>query len=1040
MHRFALRNPFAVLSVVLALALLGLAVYPRIPADILPDFKKPVIMSFFSYPGLPTQEMEGSVTSRVERALTLAGDRERIESRTLPGASMLKVTFEPGADPSAAMNDIFNYELSDMFHLPPGIEFPFTLRSEPANMPVLLGAISGEGLSEMELHTIGYYAVRNKMGGLKGVQIPHPFGGKFKQIMTYLDPAKLEAHKLTFTDVVDALKKANVVLAGGTMQIGDLDYQLHPVNTLQTNAEIDEVVVAERDGRIIQIKDLGQTVTDAALQYNIVRVNGVRSVYVPILREPGENTIDVVDRVREGVAKEIPAMKARGDIPEEVQVDLVSDQSTYIRKAISSLQLTVGLGALLVVLVVILFLRRLRPALAILLMLPLALLTGILGFFFTGETINVMTLGGLALAIGTVVDAGIVVVENIMRHRAMGKDARTAAAEGTQEVSLPVLAGTLTTLVVFIPAIFLTGMIRFLFIPLSLAAVITIAASYVIAMTVAPAFLARFAGKTLKAPPVAPTDQPEGPLTRLLRSLVRKGFLTIGMITGVSAACLFLVPDLGSELFPDVDAGTFEVRLKTIPGSKLERTEEVVKRLEQSIKDTIGEEHIETIIANIGLPVGKGAGFSTILSSNAGPDTAYLIVNLKNDRKRGGTLDYVEELRAKWKDAFPDEKFLFVTGGIVNAALNEGSPAPIDIELKISNLEVGRQAAEMIIAGIQDVEGAVDIQLAQAQDLPQLDIHVDRLKASRYGLSQDDVAKTILSAYGASTGYTQNIWVDPSSGKDFFMGVQLRDNRAESLDELRNLPLRIQTPDGPEIIPLSHIAEIRRVAIPGEIAHADISRVNNVYVNVENRDLGSVVADIEERLAKIALPPGVTVSLQGPVLTMREGASDLGLGLVIATAMVFLILIAQFKSFLDPLIILLAVPLALAGAVLALYLSGTTLNIQSLMGGLMLIGVVVNNSILLVGFANTELAAGKSPLDAAVSAARVRARPILMTSLTLVASMAPFAFELLPGNEVMVPLARAVIGGMVFSTILTLFLVPAVFALLKRPPSLLPAA
>lgn len=1040
MHRFALRNPFAVLSVVLALALLGLAVYPRIPADILPDFKKPVIMSFFSYPGLPTQEMEGSVTSRVERALTLAGDRERIESRTLPGASMLKVTFEPGADPSAAMNDIFNYELSDMFHLPPGIEFPFTLRSEPANMPVLLGAISGEGLSEMELHTIGYYAVRNKMGGLKGVQIPHPFGGKFKQIMTYLDPAKLEAHKLTFTDVVDALKKANVVLAGGTMQIGDLDYQLHPVNTLQTNADIDEVVVAERDGRIIQIKDLGRTVTDAALQYNIVRVNGVRSVYVPILREPGENTIDVVDRVREGVAKEIPAMKARGDIPEEVQVDLVSDQSTYIRKAISSLQLTVGLGALLVVLVVILFLRRLRPALAILLMLPLALLTGILGFFFTGETINVMTLGGLALAIGTVVDAGIVVVENIMRHRAMGKDARTAAAEGTQEVSLPVLAGTLTTLVVFIPAIFLTGMIRFLFIPLSLAAVITIAASYVIAMTVAPAFLARFAGKTPKAPPAAPTDQPEGPLTRLLRAFVRRGFLTIGMIIGASAACLLLVPNLGSELFPNVDAGTFEVRLKTIPGSKLERTEEVVKRLEQSIKDTIGEEHIETIIANIGLPVGKGAGFSTILSSNAGPDTAYLIVNLKNDRKRRGTLDYVEELRSKWKDAFPDEKFLFVTGGIVNAALNEGSPAPIDIELKISNLEVGRQAAEKIIAGIQDVEGAVDIQLAQAQDLPQLDIHVDRLKASRYGLSQDDVAKTILSAYGASTGYTQNIWVDPASGKDFFMGVQLRDNRAESLEELRNLPLRIQTSNGPEIIPLSHIAEIRRVAIPGEIAHADISRVNNVYVNVENRDLGSVVADIEERLARIELPPGVTVSLQGPVLTMREGASDLGLGLTIATAMVFLILIAQFKSFLDPLIILLAVPLALAGAVLALYLSGSTLNIQSLMGGLMLIGVVVNNSILLVGFANAELAAGKSPLEAAVSAARVRARPILMTSLTLVASMAPFAFELLPGNEVMVPLARAVIGGMVFSTILTLFLVPAVFSLLKRTPSLLPAA
>ncbi|MFV1996079.1 MAG: efflux RND transporter permease subunit, partial [Verrucomicrobiales bacterium] len=456
--RFALRNPFAVLAAVLALAFLGLAVLPRISADILPDFKKPVIMSFFSYPGLPTLEMEKSVTSRVERALTLAGHRERIESRTMPGASMLKITFAAGANPSEAMSDIFNYELSDMFHLPPGIEFPFTLRSEPSNMPVMLGAISGEGLSESELYTIGYYAVRNKMGGLQGVQIPHPFGGKFRQVMVYLDPANLEAYRLTFTDVVDALERSNFVLAGGTVKIGDLDYQVHTVNTLQATEDIDNVVVAVRGDQPIFIKDLGETVDDAAIQYNIVRVNGKHSVYVPLLREPGENTIEVVDRIREGIAAEIPRMKQRGDIPEATQVDLVSDQSTYIPSAIKNLKYQVGLGSILVVAIVFLFLRKLRPALAILLMLPLSMLIGILGFFFTGETINVMTLGGLALAVGTVVDAGIVVVENIMRHRAMGKDALTAAGDGAGEVSAPVLAGTLTTLVVFIPAIFLTGM------------------------------------------------------------------------------------------------------------------------------------------------------------------------------------------------------------------------------------------------------------------------------------------------------------------------------------------------------------------------------------------------------------------------------------------------------------------------------------------------------------------------------------------------------------------------------------------------------
>jgi multidrug efflux pump subunit AcrB len=1037
--RFALRNPYAVLSAVLALALLGLAVFPQIPADILPDFRKPVIMSFFSYQGLPTQEMEKSVTSRVERALTLAGHRERIESRTMPGAAMLKVTFNAGTDPSAAMNDVFNYELSDMFHLPPGIEFPFTLRSEPSNMPVLLGAISGEGLSESELYTIGYYAVRNKMGGLRGVQIPHPFGGRFRQIMVYADPDKLRAFDLSFTDVVDALREANVVLAGGTVEIGDTDYQLHPVNTLQTLEDIDNVVVAVRNRQPIFVKDIGKAHDDAAIQYNIVRVNGNRSVYVPLHREPGENTIQVVDRIREGIAAEVPKMKQRGDIPENTQIDLVSDQSTYIRAAVSSLKRQVGLGALLVVLVVVVFLRRLRPAIAILLMLPLALLTGILGFFFTGETINVMTLGGLALAVGTVVDAGIVVVENIMRHRRMGKDAVTAAGDGAGEVAAPVLAGTLTTLVVFIPAIFLSGMIKFLFLPLSLAAGITIAASYFIAMTVAPAFCARFLGKSEGSPhedrrAEESSDDAGGLYAGTLRTAMKGGIVTIGAIVGATAGCFLLVPALGSELFPEVDAGTFEVRIKTIPGTRLEKTEERVAAIEASIRETIGEERIQSIISNIGLPVGKGAGFSTIFSSNSGPDTAYIIVNLKNDVRRESTRSYVESLRARWRDDFPGEKFLFVTGGIINAALNEGAPVPIDIEIKTGTLEAGREAAEIIEAAMRDVPGAADVQIAQMLDCPQLDIEVDRTKAAFYGLSQEEVAKNVLSAYGASTGYTSMIWVDPDSGKDFFIGVQLRDNKAESLDELRNLPLRIETPQGPTTIPLSNIAEIKRVNIPGEIAHADITRVNNVYVNVEGRDLGSVVDDVEARLAELELPEGVTVSLQGPVMAMREGIEKIGFGLFIAAILVFLILMAQFKSFLDPVIIMLAVPLALAGVVVVLFLTGTTLNIQSLMGVLMLIGVVVNNSILLVEFANGQLLKGRSPFESAFAAARIRLRPILMTTLTLLASLSPFAFALLPGSEAMVPLARAVMGGMLMSTVLTLVLIPCVFALVKRAP------
>lgn len=400
---------------------------------------------------------------------------------------------------------------------------------------------------------------------------------------------------------------------------------------------------------------------------------------------------------------------------------------------------------------------------------------------------------------------------------------------------------------------------------------------------------------------------------------------------------------------------------------------------------------------------------------------------------RKSTKEYIRELRAKWQEQFPNEKFLFVTGGIINAALNEGSPSPIDIEIKTGSLETGRQAAEIIQEAMRDIPGAVDVQIAQALDYPQLDIKVDRAKAARYGLNQQEIAKNVLTAYGSSTGYVSMIWVDPKSGKDFFIGVQLADNEAESFEELRSLPIRIETEDGPSTIPLSSIADITRVNIPGEISHADITRVLNVYVNTDQRDLGSVVADVEQRLAELELPNGVTVSLQGPVLAMREGSAELIFGILVAAFLVFLVLMAQFKSFLDPVIIMVAVPLALAGVVLALLMTGTTLNIQSFMGALLLIGVVVNNSILLIDFANRAIAHGQSPADAALAAARVRMRPILMTSLTLLASMAPFAFELLPGNEAMVPLARAVIGGTVFSTLLTLFLVPALIAAIKKP-------
>ena len=843
--KFSLNNRYAVLAVALALCILGASVIPGITIDILPDFKKPVVVSFFSYPGLPTMDMEKSVSSRVERALTLAGKIEHQESRTVPGAAVIKVFFQPGANASSAMNDIVNLEASDMFHLPPGIEWPFTLRSEPANLPVVLAAISGEGLSETELYKIGYYAVRNKMGGLKGVQIPHPFGGKFRQMMVYVDPAKLQAHHVSATDVVEALRKSNLVLAAGTARIGGADYQLHPRNTLPTPEEIEAIPVAVRNDRPIFIRDLGRVEDSAALQYNIVRVNGKRSVYCPLLREPGENTIAVVDRIYDGISTEIPKMKERGDIPEATEVTLVSDQSNYIRKAMSNLYQQVGMGALLVAIVVVVFLQRLLPSVIIIATILLAILIGMLGFALTDQTINVMTLGGIALAIGTVVDAGIVVVENFIRHQRMGKSPAVAAQDGTSEVAGAIFAGTATTLAVFLPAVFLTGMIKYLFVPLSLAAVLTIAASLVLAFTVVPAFCATFIREQKDdSTEDQTTAKTNGIYGRLLKAAFVSPAVSALLIVLVVGASFALLPRVGSELFPEVDAGSFELRVKTLPGTDLIETEKLVASIEDTIKTVIPENEIESLIANIGLPVGKGAGFSTVLSSNSGPDTAYLIVNLKQEGRSTGTKQYVKDLRAKLAEQYPLEQFLFVSGGIVNMALNEGVPVPISVQISAGTIGKCRDNAERVVEKIQRIAGTEDVQIAQALDYPQFDVQVDRTRAKFLGVDQEEVAQTILTALGSSVGYAPTIWIDPNTGVDFFMGVQYEDNNLKSLDDVKNIPISIDTKDGPVTIPLSNVATVKRVTIPGEIAHYNIGRVNDVHVNVVGRDVGSVAKDI----------------------------------------------------------------------------------------------------------------------------------------------------------------------------------------------------
>jgi len=517
----------------------------------------------------------------------------------------------------------------------------------------------------------------------------------------------------------------------------------------------------------------------------------------------------------------------------------------------------------------------------------------------------------------------------------------------------------------------------------------------------------------------------------LLRAALKVRWLVIGGVVGLVAASCLLFAVIGTELFPDVDAGTFEVRVHTVPGTRLEETEKLVAHIEDAIQEVIPEEQINTIISNIGLPVGKGAGFSTMLSPNSGPDTAFMVVNLHNKDRSTSTAQYVAKLRSVFEERFPREKFLFVTGGIVNAALNEGVATPINVQVSAASLEQSRRTAEAVVERLREIPGAVDVQIAQMLDCPQFDIQVDRTRAAYMGLSQRNIAENVVTALSSSAGFAPMIWVDPKTGIDFFVGVQYENNEMQSLEDLRNLPLSVNGSNGPATIPLSHVAEIKRVNIPGEIAHYNIARVNDVYVNVSGRDMGSVAADVEKAIAGMKMEPGVSVNIRGPVVTMRAGAADLRWGLIIAAVLVYLVMMAQFRSILDPLIIILAVPLGLSGVLGILYLTGTTLNIQSLMGTLMMIGVVVNNSILLVDFANRLRERGYAPSEAALFAAGVRLRPILMTAFALVGSMLPLSIRLAPGSEAMIPLARALIGGMLASTFLTLFLVPCVYSVVK---------
>ncbi len=1025
--RLALHNPYAVIVLCLMILIIGLTTAARLPVDILPQFKVPAVQILTLYPGMPTHVVERDITNRLERWTSQANGIARQESRSLMGVSVVKDFFRADIDPNTALSQVSSLAISDLYYLPPGTIPPMVMPFDPtAAQPLALLALSSDTLDETTLYDIAYFEIRNLLSGTPGVIAPAVYGGKLRRILIYTDKNKLHAHDLSPMDVVEAIRRQNVFIPTGTAKIGEYDYQIESNAMVPEVPDFNAIPIKYEDGRPVLVRDIGEAKDSFAIQTNAVHIDGRRAVYIPIYRQPGANTIEVVD----GIKAAIPDIQQHVTHGKELKIDVIMDQSIYVREAIRSLEREGLLGAGLAALMILIFLGSVRSTLIIALSLPLSILAAFIALYYTGQTINAMTLGGLALAVGMLMDNGIVVLENTARHLELGKTPGQAARVAAMEVATPVLVATTTLCVVFAPVTFLTGIGKFLFTPLALAVIFAILASYVMSMALVPAACARFLkpGSLAhgKARQRSLFERAYGHLqrgyTRALQAALQHRRATLLAILGAFLLSLLLFPRLGQELFPPIDSGQFMVNVRAPSGMRMEKTEVITRQVEEVIRATIPPEDLKMAVSNIGILYDWPAAYTP----NAGPHDAFVLVQLSERRSRSAPA-YAEQLRRTLPQQLPGVQLTFDTGGLVSSALNFGLPSPIDIQVQGPSLETTFEIARVIREHVARVPGAVDVRIQQLLDYPTIRLEVDRLRAASIGLTQEAIVKNVVSALNSSVTFLPSFWLDERSGNHYFVGVTYREEDINSRETLEDIPLT--GPDRPKPVPLRNLATMEAAQAPVEVNHVNIRRVIDVYANVEGRDIGSVARDIQRLLERLQLPEGYKVTLAGEVASMQESFASLGFGLLLAVALVYLLLVAQLRSFLDPFILMFAVPMGFIGVLLMLFLTDTTLNVQSFMGVVMMVGLSVSYSLLLVNFANQLLAEGMILEEAILHAATIRLRPILMTSLAAILGLVPMALHT---GEANMPLARAVIGGLSVSAALTLFLVPVLYSYLKR--------
>lgn len=1031
--KVALTRPYTFIVLALLVLLVSPIVILRTPTDIFPNINIPVISIIWTYNGLNPEEFEGRITSVYERVLTTTvNDIEHIESTTLNGTAIVKVFLQPSANSTTGVAQVAAVSQTILKQMPAGINPPIVLSYSASSVPILQLALSGKTLQEQDLNDLALNFLRTQLVTIPGAVVPYPYGGKQRQVMIDLNPAQLQAKSLSPVDVVTAVANQNLLLPSGTAKIGQFEYDIGMNYSPKSIPEINDFPIKVVGNSTVYVRDVANVRNGFSPQTNIIRRDGQRGVLVSILKAGSASTLDVVA----GIKALLPKVSAT--LPPELKIQPLADQSVFVRASIDGVVREAVIAACLTGLMILLFLGSWRSTLIIAVSIPLSILASVLTLSALGETINIMTLGGLALAVGILVDDATVTIENIERYMEEGHELNEAILEGAAQIALPALVSTLCICIVFLPMFFLSGVARYLFIPLAEAVVFAMLASYILSRTLVPTlgmYLLR--AKRHDARTRNPFtlfqrgfdrvfERVRAQYQALLTTLVYRRKLFIPAFLLLCCSALVLIPFLGEDFFPNTDTGQFKLHVRAKTGTRIEEVARLFDQVDQSIRATIPKNELGSLIDNIGLPYSQ-INLSYSNSGQIGPGDGDILVSLNENHKP--TDGYVRELRHKLPRQFPGATFYMLPADIVTQILNFGLPAAIDLQIVGNDVQASRAYANRILPQLTRIGGAADLHVHQRFDGPRLDLNVDRTKAAGSGYNQIDLARNLLTSLSGSFQTAPTFWLNPKNGVSYNLVTQTPQYAIQSIQDLRNIPISGPQQRQPEI--LSDVADVKRSNELAVVNHYNIRRTVNIYGSVQDRDLGSVATQINQVLAanKKYLPRGSEAVLRGQAETMQNSFKGLLAGLAGAIVLVFLLIVVNFQSWLDPFIIITALPAALGGIVLMLFFTGTTVSVPALMGAIMCMGVATANSILVVSFAKDQLASHGSAIEAALQAGSTRFRPVLMTALAMIIGMVPMALGLGEGGEQNAPLGRAVIGGLLCATVATLFFVPAVFSL-----------